>query len=58
MSSRIPHLKSGLVASPFLLRKPALTGVTSFEAYVSDVIGRRFEKARNNSLRFENWISI
>jgi len=30
-----------------LLQKPALTGVTSFEEYVSDVIGCQFEKVRN-----------
>ena len=39
--------ESDLVASPSLLQKPALMGVTSFEACVSDVIGRRFEKVRN-----------
>jgi hypothetical protein len=44
-------------------RTPALTGVTSFEAYVSDVIGRRFEKVKTAiNLRiggqFEDWTSI
>jgi len=53
LSSRITHLESGLVASPSLLQKPALTGVMSFEAYVSVVIGRQFEKVRNGH-RFEN----
>ena len=40
LSSRILHLESGPVASESLLQKPALRVVTSFEAYVSDVIGR------------------
>jgi hypothetical protein len=34
-----------------------LTGVTSFEVYVSDVIGRRFEKVKNDHI-FENWTSM
>ena len=57
MSSTITHLESGLVASPSLLQKPAQTGVMSLEAYVSDVIGSRFEKMRNGH-RFENWTPI
>jgi len=32
---------------------PSFTGVTSFEAYANDVIGRRFEKVKNGR-RFEN----
>jgi len=40
LSSRTFHLESGFVASPSLLQRPDLTGVTSIEAYVSDVIGR------------------
>jgi len=44
LSSSITHVESGLVAFPSLLQKLALTGMTSFEAYVSDVIGRLFEK--------------
>ena len=64
MSSRTPHLESGLVPSPSLLQKHSLTGVTSFEVYVSDVIGRRFEKVKNGHIhlgighRFEDWTSI
>jgi hypothetical protein len=57
LSSRIPHLESGLVACPSLFQKSPLTGVMSFEDYVSDVIGRRFEKVRNGH-RFENWTPI
>ena len=29
--------------SQYDFQKPLLTGVTSFEAYIGDVIGRRFE---------------
>jgi hypothetical protein len=53
LSSRTPHLESGLIPSPSLLQKHSLTGVTSFEVYVSDVIGRRFEKVKNGHI-FEN----
>jgi len=38
-------------------KNPALTVVTSFKAYVSDVIGRLFDKARNGH-RFENWTPL
>jgi hypothetical protein len=31
--------------------------VTSFEVYVSDVIGRRFERVKNGHI-FENWMPI
>ena len=55
--SRIPHLEFGLAASPSLLQKHSLTGVTSFEAYVSDVIERRFEKVRIGC-RFEDWMRL
>jgi len=40
-----------------LLQKHSLTGVTSFEVYVSDVIVRRFEKVKNGHI-FENWTPI
>jgi hypothetical protein len=40
-----------------LLQKHFLTGVTSFEVYVNDVIGRRFEKVKNVHI-FENWTPI
>jgi hypothetical protein len=33
-----------------LPQKHSLTGETSFEVYVSDVIGRRFEKVVNGHL--------
>jgi hypothetical protein len=42
LSSRIPLLESGVV---------------SFEGYVSDVIGRRYEKVKNGHI-FENWTPI
>jgi hypothetical protein len=42
LSSRIPLLESG---------------VASFEGYVSDVIGRRYEKVKNGHI-FENWTPI
>ena len=45
--------ESGLIPSPSLLQKHFLTGVTSFEVYVNDVIGRRFEKVKNVHI-FEN----
>ena len=38
------------------LQKHALTDVTSFEAYVIDVVEHRFEKVRIGS-RFEDWTS-
>ena len=57
LSSRTPHLESGLVLSPSLLQKHSLTSVTSFEVYVSDVTGRRFEKVKNGHI-FENWMPI
>ena len=34
------EVQSGLVPSPSLFQNHVLTGVTSFEVYVSDVIGR------------------
>jgi hypothetical protein len=37
------YSESGLVPSPSLFQNHVLTGVTSFEVYVSDVIGRRFD---------------
>jgi hypothetical protein len=52
----VVNLESGLVPSPSLLQRHSLTGVTSFEVYVSDVIGRRFEKVKNGHI-FENWTS-
>jgi hypothetical protein len=33
-----------------LLEKHSLTGVTSIEVYVSDVIERRFEKVKNGHI--------
>jgi hypothetical protein len=57
LSSRTPHLESGFVPSPSLLQKHSLTGVMSFEVYVSDVIERRFEKVKNGHI-FENWTPI
>ena len=53
VNGRFVNKVPGLVAAPSLLQKPALTGVTSFETYISDVIGQRFEKVRNGH-RFEN----
>ena len=41
-SLRIPHLESG---------------VASFKGYVSDVIGRRYDKVKNAHI-FEDWTSI
>ena len=57
MSSRTPHLESGLVPFPSLFQSHALTGVMSFEVYLSDVIGRRFERVKNGHI-FENWTPI
>jgi len=54
---RTPHLESGIVPSPSLLQKHSLTGVTSIEVYVSEVIGRRFAKVKNGHI-FENWTPI
>jgi len=51
------YSESGLVPSPSLFQNHVITGVTSFEVYVSDVIGRRFEKVKNGHI-FENWTSI
>jgi hypothetical protein len=53
----IKSLESGLVPPPSLLQKHSLTGVKSFEVYVSDVIGRRFEKVKTDHV-FENWTPI
>ena len=50
-------MECGLVPSTSLLQMHSLTGVQSFEVYVSDVIGRRFEKVKN-ALIFENWTPI
>ena len=47
---RTPHLESGLIPSPSLLQKHSLTGVTSFEVYVGDITGRRFEKVKNGHI--------
>ena len=51
------YSESDLVPSPSLFHNHVLTGVTSFEVYVSDVIGRRFEKVKNGHI-FENWMPI
>ena len=51
------YSESGLVPSPSLFQNHVLTGVTSFEVYVSDIIGRRFEKMKNGHI-FENWMPI
>ena len=51
------YSESGLVPSPSLFQNHVLTGVTSFEVYVSDIIGRRFEKVKNGHI-FENWMPI
>jgi hypothetical protein len=63
LSSRTRHPESGLVPSPSLLQKHSLMGVTSFEVYVSDVIGCRFDKVKNGHIfeigrRFEDWTLI
>jgi hypothetical protein len=42
-SAKVECTMYGLVPSPSLFQNHVLTGVTSFEVYVSDVIGRRFE---------------
>ena len=39
-----------LFPSPSLFQNHVLTGVTSFEVYVNDVIGRRFEKVKNGHI--------
>jgi len=57
LSSRTPHLESGPVPSPSLLQRHSITGVTSFKAYVNDVIGRRFVKVKNGHI-FQNWTPI
>jgi hypothetical protein len=51
------YFESGLVPSPSMFQNHVLMGVTSFEVYVSDVIGRRFEKVKNGHI-FENWTLI
>ena len=51
------YSESGLVPSPSLFQNHVLTGVASFEVYVSDVIGRRFEKVKNGHI-YENWMPI
>jgi hypothetical protein len=51
------YSESGLVPSPSLFQNHVLTGVMSFEVYISDVIGRRFEKVKNVHI-FENWTQI
>jgi hypothetical protein len=51
------YSESGLVPSPSLFQNQVLAGVTSFEVYVSDVIGRRFGKVKNGHI-FENWTPI
>jgi hypothetical protein len=48
------YSESGLVPSSSLFQNHVLTVVMSFEVYVSDVIGRRFEKVKNGHI-FENW---
>ena len=42
------YSESGLVTSPSLFQNHVLTAVTSFEEYVSDVIGRRLETGRRS----------
>jgi hypothetical protein len=51
------YSESGFVPSPSLFQNHVLMGVTSYEVYVSDVIGRRFEKVKNDHI-FENWTSM
>ena len=51
------YSESGIVPSPSLFQNHVITGVTSFEVYVSDVIERRFEKVKNGHI-FENWTPI
>ena len=59
---RVPYSKStmysesGIVPSLSLFQNHVLTGVTSFEVYVSD-IGHRFEKVENGHI-IENWTPI
>ena len=51
----INNPSSGIWSCPFsmIVSNYVLTVVTSFEVYVSDVIGRRFEKVKNGHI-FEN----
>ena len=58
----IKNPSSGIWSCPFSIIA-SKTGVTSIEVYVSDIIGRRFEKVKNghifeNWTRFEDWTSI
>jgi hypothetical protein len=57
------YSESGIVPSPSLFQNHVITGVTSLEVYVSDVIERRFEKVKNGHIlrigrRFDDWTSI
>jgi len=47
------YSESGLGLSPSLFQNHVLTDVMSFEVYVSDVIGRLFEKVKNGHI-FDN----
>jgi len=55
------YSESGQVPSPSLFQNHVLTDATSFEVYVSDVIGHRFEKVKNGHifekkmLKINNW---
>jgi 5-deoxy-D-glucuronate isomerase len=40
----------------FVIKNPS-SGVASFTGYVSDIIGRRYEKVKNGHI-FENWTPI
>ena len=51
------YSESCLVPSSSLFQSHVLTGVTSFKVFVSDVIGRRFEKVKNGHI-FRNWTPI
>jgi hypothetical protein len=51
------YSESDLVPSPSLFHNHVVTGVTSFEVYVSDVIVRQYEKVKNGYI-FENWTPI
>jgi hypothetical protein len=51
------YSESGLVPSPSMFQNHVLIGVMSFEVYVSDVIGCRFEKVKNGHI-FESWTPI
>ena len=44
------YSESGFLPSPSLFQNHVLTGVTLFEVYVSDVIGRRFEKVKTGHI--------